>query len=115
MWWVRQIAVILCLTPGIALAAEKDAFGRYHALVIGNNAYIDLPKLKSAAGDAKAVAKILTADYGFKSQLLIDASRTDIIDALAALRARLKVNDNLLIYFRRPRWPAPRKLVQPGC
>ncbi|MDA0661375.1 MAG: hypothetical protein O3B08_00875 [Proteobacteria bacterium] len=35
-------------------------FGRFHALVIGNNNYDTLPKLNTAVSDARAVAKILT-------------------------------------------------------
>lgn len=41
-------------------------FGSYHALVIGNNKYQYLQKLKSARNDARAVTRILTDQYGFK-------------------------------------------------
>ncbi len=74
-------------------------FGAYHALVIGNNNYRGLPKLKTAANDARAVAKLLTDDYGFSTKLLIDATRADVIAAMAGMRAKLKANDNLLIYY----------------
>ena len=74
-------------------------FGAYHALVIGNNNYRDLPELKTAVNDARAVAKLLTDDYGFSTKLLIDATRDDVISALAKLRAKLKASDNLLIYY----------------
>ncbi len=50
-------------------------------------------------GDARAVTKVLSSDYGFESKMLLNATRADIIDALAALRGRLTANDNLLIYF----------------
>ena len=40
---------------------ENLVFGGFHALVIGNNDYAMLPKLKSAVGDAKAVAAVLWA------------------------------------------------------
>ncbi len=73
--------------------------GRYHALVIGNNRYRDLPGLKTAAGDAQAVAAVLREDYGFGVDLLVDATRSDIFKALARLRARLTFDDNLLIYY----------------
>ena len=74
-------------------------FGAYHALVIGNNNYRDLPKLKTAVNDARAVARLLSTDYGFSTKLLIDATRADVITALARMRAKLKANDNLLIYY----------------
>ena len=74
-------------------------FGRYKALVIGNNNYRDLPKLKTAVNDARAVAKLLTDDYGFDTKLLIDATRGDIFTELGRLRAKLTPDDNLLIYY----------------
>ena len=74
-------------------------FGAYHALVIGNNNYRGLPKLKTAVNDARAVAKLLTDDYDFSTKLLIDATRADVIAALARMRAKLTANDNLLIYY----------------
>jgi len=74
-------------------------FGQYHALVIGNNAYKNLPKLQTAVTDAKGVAKVLGEQYGFDVQLLLNATRNDILDALDDYRERLKVQDNLLIYY----------------
>ena len=74
-------------------------FGRYHALVIGNNNYRHLPGLKMATGDAKAVADLLKAEYGFDVNLVTNATRADLIRALAKLRARLTANDNLLVYY----------------
>jgi hypothetical protein len=74
-------------------------FGRYKALVIGNNNYRDMPKLKTAVNDARAVAKLLSDDYGFDTKLLIDATRADVIAAMARMRAKLKADDNLLIYY----------------
>ena len=74
-------------------------FGAYHALVIGNNDYRELPKLKTAVNDAKSVAKLLTDDYGFETKLLLDATRSDIFTELGRLRAKLTPDDNLLIYY----------------
>ena len=74
-------------------------FGTYHAIVIGNNDYALMPKLKTALNDAESVAWALEADYGFEVTLLTDATRADIIGALAKARATLKANDNLLVYY----------------
>ena len=90
--------------------AEKFAaidgidFGSYHALVIGNNAYQTLPPLKTAVGDAQAVARALKATYGFKVKLLTDAGRNDIIDALDTYVETLTERDNLLIYYAGHGW-----------
>jgi len=81
--------------------AEKVVvhFGRYHALVIGNNTYTDLSPLKTAVNDATAVADLLRTAYGFTVTLLSNATREEIITALDELRTTLTEQDNLLIYY----------------
>ena len=74
-------------------------FGRYHALVIGNNAYRSLPRLKTAINDATGVANLLREEYGFNVTILTDATRDDTIKTLYGIRSRLKERDNLLIYY----------------
>jgi hypothetical protein len=74
-------------------------FGRYHALLIGNNEYRHLPDLKSAASDATQLAEVLERRYGFRTKVLIDADRYAILSALNALREQLTAEDNLLIYY----------------
>lgn len=74
-------------------------FGNYHALIIGNQAYSHMPNLKTPGNDARELDKILRARYGFKTQLLIDASRYQILSALNDLRSTLTPNDNLLIFY----------------
>ena len=74
-------------------------FGHYHALVIGNDNYNDLTPLQTAVADARAVARLLQEEYGFDVALLTNASRRDVVKALADYRRNLKPNDNLLIYY----------------
>jgi uncharacterized caspase-like protein len=74
-------------------------FGRYHALVIGNNDYLYLPKLQTAINDATIVAATLRESYSFQVTMLRDATRDKIILALDHLRASLTEDDNLLIYY----------------
>jgi hypothetical protein len=85
-------------------SANKIDFGNYHALVIGINNYKHLPKLQMATKDAKAVAKVLENDYGFKVTLLIDPIRNDIVDAFDELQETLNDKDNLLIYYAGHGW-----------
>ncbi|MGH9464596.1 MAG: caspase family protein, partial [Thermoanaerobaculia bacterium] len=75
------------------------SFGRYHALVIGNSTYRALPALPTAANDARAVAEVLRSRYGFEVELLLDATRFDIMRALNGLRETLNADDNLLVYY----------------
>lgn len=89
---------------GATAAAPADElagidFGRYHALVIGNDDYQHLPDLKTAVADATEVAGLLERHYGFSTTLLRNASRYDILAALNALREKLTSGDNLLIYY----------------
>jgi len=83
--------------PGII--AGQVNFGNYYALIIGNNDYRNLPILESAAVDAQETARVLRSKYGFKTTLLIDATRYDILSALNELREKLSESDNLLIYY----------------
>ncbi len=97
------LLVVACVARG-ALAGEENQFGRYHALVIGNNAYEHLQPLKTAVNDASAVADTLRRDYGFEVELLLNANRYEIVTALNKLRRSLTANDNLLIYYAGHGW-----------
>lgn len=80
-------------------SAEGVNLGSYYALVIGNDQYANLPDLSTPVGDAKATASILKEKYGFETNVLINATRYDILYALNELREKLSENDNLLIYY----------------
>ncbi|MDQ3754049.1 MAG: caspase family protein, partial [Acidobacteriota bacterium] len=80
-------------------AAQPAGVGRYYALVIGNNAYTSLPRLKTAEADARAVAALLKDYYGFETNLLLNATRGKIVSALSSYRRSLGPDANLLIYY----------------
>lgn len=81
-----------------ALAAGID-FGSYHALIIGNNDYQTLPDLTSPVSDATELSAVLRQRYGFRTTVLLNATRYDILSALNRLREALTPHDNLLLYF----------------
>src|SRR5215470_10388101 len=60
--------------------------GGYVALVIGNNNYRYVGKLKTAVNDANAVAQVLRDRYGFATTVLLDATRNSILTALNQYR-----------------------------
>jgi TPR repeat protein len=98
----RDETTIALATPAAPPARPDFAgidFGRYHALVIGNDQYEVLPKLQTAVADARAVADTLQKDYGFEAKVLLNATRADIVTALDQYRKRLTANDNLLVYY----------------
>jgi uncharacterized caspase-like protein len=79
-------------------------FGNYYALVIGNNDYRSLPKLKTAVNDSVAIARLLQDEYRFQTTLLTDATRGQILRSLNDYRKMLGKNDNLLIYYAGHGW-----------
>ncbi len=84
--------------PAVIPVPSVD-FGKYYALVIGNDAYQQLPKLSTPIADAEAVGQVLQSKYGFNVTLLKDANRYAILEALNKMREQLTENDNLLIYY----------------
>lgn len=78
---------------------ETLKFGNYHALIIANNDYQKVPKLETPATDGKVIEKVLRTKYGFKTKLLLDGTRYQILSELNRLRASLSEDDNLLIYY----------------
>ena len=91
----------LSLTPKIDQAMVNVDFGDFHALLIGNENYLDpnWPDLDTAHNDVRVIGGILEAKYGFQTEILMDATRYDIMEALSNIALRLNRNDNLLIYF----------------
>lgn len=74
--------------------------GRYHAIVIGNNAYNGgYTPLTSAVSDADKVASVLQRKYGFEVRTVRNGTRLDILTALNEMREQLKPEDNLVVYF----------------
>jgi len=81
------------------LSADGLQLGKFYALIIGNNDYKNLPTLTTPVNDARAVDQVLRERYGYKTRLLINASRYAILSALNDLRKTLTPQDNLLIYY----------------
>ena len=86
------------------LASGNIDFGNYHALIIGNDAYSYITPLQSAVADAQRLNQILTEDYGYKTHLLLNATRDQIVTTLTGYRRTLGPDDNLLIYYAGHGW-----------
>ena len=86
-------------SKAIANSYPSINFGRFYALVIGNQKYDQLPTLKTSVNDARAVDEILRTHYGYKTTLLINANRHQVMTAFNDLREVLTEKDNLLIYY----------------
>lgn len=71
----------------------------YYALVIGDDDFRYWPHIDNAVGDARAIEQELRAHYGFKTTLLVNATREQILGAFNDLRQKMTPDDNLLIYY----------------
>jgi hypothetical protein len=74
-------------------------FGRYYALVIGNQNYQSLESLATPRYDAARAARILADKYGFIVQILDDANDVAMLKAINDLNGVVKPDDNVLIYY----------------
>jgi len=83
----------------LAAVINKIDFGRYYALVIGNDDYQQWPRLETPVSDAESIADVLQKKYGFQVQVLTNASRKQILDALNGYVDELGPSDNLLVYY----------------
>ncbi len=75
------------------------ATGKYYALIIGNNDYQHLSKLRTAVNDAQEVGKVLRDQLGFDVKVITNAKRKDILSNLNKYRKILNENDSFLIYY----------------
>lgn len=78
----------------------KDVnFGRYYALIIGNQDYIYLDDLRSPLQDAKRLQTVLEKKYGFSTLLLPNATEKSILNTINEFYEQIGEHDNLLIYY----------------
>ena len=88
----------LALAALLALGTLSPALADRYALVVGNDAYAELPPLQKAVNDATAVAAALESQ-GFAVTLLTDAGRRAMTRGLSDLAARIRPGDEALFYF----------------
>jgi len=74
-------------------------FGRFYAIVIGNQNYESIESLQTPLYDAERAAKILAEKYSFTVQVLDDANDVTILKTINDLNSVLKPEDNVLIYY----------------
>ncbi|MEO3433961.1 caspase family protein [Inquilinus sp. CAU 1745] len=86
------LLVLLC--PGSAGAAA----GERHALIIGNSAYETLRPLRNPSSDARLTGDALR-DLDFHVEILIDADKATMEQALAAHSERARDAEISLVYF----------------
>jgi len=99
-WLYSTWFFIFALSTGVsAVFGQTLDIGQYHALLIANQKYEYWEPLETPYEDVNRLSAILKEQYGFKVQVLKDATRDEIIDELERYRQRLTGGDNLLIYY----------------
>ncbi len=78
---------------------KESEFGRYYALVIGNQQYQHMDDLVTPVSDTEKVSQLLETKYGFEVIRLNNSDNIAIMDAINNLNNVLGENDNLLIYY----------------
>ena len=90
-------------SQALAKAEEVSAggrnFGRYYALLIGNENYQHLDDLGTPLSDVQRLADVLQEDYSFQVQILTNGSDAGLLQAVNKLNDTLEEGDNLLIYY----------------
>ncbi len=74
-------------------------FGRYFALIIGNQDYIYLDDLRSPLQDAESLKSVLEKHYGFTVLMLPNATEKNILNTINEFYEQIGEDDNLLIYY----------------
>ena len=94
--------------PVVELKSEANAvnistsdldFGKYYALIIGNENYDQIDNLRTPKADALRAKDILEKQYGFKATVILDADSATVMKKINDFSGKLKENDNLLIFY----------------
>jgi formylglycine-generating enzyme required for sulfatase activity len=96
---LTRVAATLAVVAGAGAWGQTTApSGSYFALIVGNEHYPSRP-LKTPINDARSVDTLLRERFGFQTTLLPDATRKQIMAALAQYRKTLTPGSSLLIYY----------------
>jgi hypothetical protein len=94
----RLIALLLIATAFAHPSASAAAEQRRLALVMGNDAYEEIPVLEKAVNDAKAVSKRLS-EIGFEVTTATDIGRRAMSRAVVEFEKQVKPGDLVLFYY----------------
>jgi len=82
-----------------SIVESGQSFGRYYALIIGNQTYQNIDDLLTPLNDVARISNVLEERYGFTVIRLDDSNNIEIMDAINNLNKILTEDDNLLIYY----------------
>ena len=79
--------------------AKSLTFGRYFALLIGNQNYQQIDSLDTPRSDVAAAKQILEDKYGFTVAAVNDGDNATVMQAINDLNDVVGENDNLLLFY----------------
>lgn len=82
-----------------SLVLKDINFGRYFALIIGNQDYLYIDDLRSPLKDAKRLKAVLEQKYGFSTLFIPNATEKNILNTINDFYDQIGEDDNLLIYY----------------
>ncbi len=88
----------VCLALLWLLGAVVPAQAARLALVIGNDQYTSIERLKNARNDAKLISGVLK-QAGFEVTLINDQSRIQLWSAIDSFKGRINKGDEVVFYF----------------
>jgi uncharacterized protein len=83
----------------IAALTKDLKFGRYYALLIGNQDYQKMESLNTPLSDVTLAKQILEEKYGFSVTAVTDGDNTTVMRAINDLNDVVGENDNLLLFY----------------
>ncbi len=80
---------------------DKTGEGRRVAILIGAGDYQHerIPDLDNPHNDVKAMAELFSSSYGFEPQVMIDAGKAEIVEAVKKLAGELTDRDQVVLYY----------------
>jgi uncharacterized caspase-like protein len=94
---MRALTVVVCLLGSLAIGAPAQA-GGHVALVIGNGAYKNVPKLENPQSDAHAMAALLKS-IGFDVVEGIDLTRDRMTERLLEFGKKAAATDTAIFFY----------------
>ncbi len=92
-------AVIPAAGDAVAATTRDLKFGRYYALLIGNQDYQRMESLRTPLSDVALAKQILQEKYGFTVAAVEDGDNAAVMQAINDLNDVVTEDDNLLLFY----------------
>lgn len=96
-------AEAVAASPPVASTAALSAASpvrRRFAVLVGNNAYAaPIPPLETPIADVSQIASVLQTRFGFETQIVKDAGKAKLIEALNNIAAEARPEDAVLLMY----------------